>query len=402
LDNLDTQMLTPHLPELNPIMKIPAVVVGACSHSLSITRSLSREGVEAHVLEANLSLPGLQSRYVQPHLVGDINGEGLIKSLVSLRQRVSPDERPVLFLSNDRMVKVVAAHLEEVTRHYRLSWAKSARCVTNLLDKTSIAPQCARAGLSYPKTVCIARLEDIGQAAADFQWPCIVKPVWPLSGFKAELLETPLDAMDFLSRHANDLPVLLQDWIPGGEGHIYFSAGYYEQGTARVTFGGRKLRSFPMGHTTVAEPCRDEEVERCAASFFADTRISGPASLELKRDSKGQLWVIEPTVGRTDFWLDLCVQNGVNLPFIHYLHQTGQPLPKTSQQSRAIWINSERDTRALPWYFTHLNLARHRLLSLRLSYLAPDDMAPFWVSLRNYTKALPGRLRQLLSNTKAR
>lgn len=376
---------------------IPAVVVGACSHSLAIIRSLSQEGIETHVIESNPSLPGLKTRYGNIHLVDDINSERLIPKLISIRQQISPLERPVLYVSNDRMVRLIAANIDQITPHYRLGWASTAGVVAELLDKTSIEPRCEASGLHYPKSACLAGLGDVDQAEKYFRWPCIVKPVRPLSGFKVQYLETAEEVREFLSRHIEDLPVLIQEWIPGGDECIYFSAGYFHQGERLATFGGRKLRSFPMGHTTVAEPYRDEEVERCADKFFAKTGISSLASLELKRDSAGRLWVIEPTVGRTDFWLDLCVQNGVNFPFINYLQQTGQPIPKTTQQERVIWINSERDSSALAWLLIHLSLVKSRARTLRFSYFDLKDPKPFFYALQIYVKYFFSRVRRSLS-----
>jgi predicted ATP-grasp superfamily ATP-dependent carboligase len=328
--------------------------------------------------------------------VDDINGKGLIPNLIALRLQVCPDERPVLFLTNDRMVRIVANHLDAITPHYRLSWAPSARVVAELLEKSAIQPRCESSGLNYPKSAQLSGLEDMALAAG-FEWPRIAKPVRPLSGFKVQVLDTPQAAREFLSRHLENMPILLQEWIPGGDERIYFNAGYYDQGKPLVTFGGRKLRSFPMGHTTVAEPLRDEEVERCAARFFAETGISGPASLELKRDSGGRLWVIEPTVGRTDFWLDLCIQNGVNLPFLEYLHQTGQPLPETVQNDRVAWLNCERDPLALPWFLAHPHWLRSRIRRLRFTYLTLADLRPFWSALRVQAQTFQARLGQFFS-----
>ena len=375
---------------------VPAVVVGACSHGLAVIRAIAKGNVEVHVLEANSALPGLRSRYCIPHLVDDINGEGLITNLILLRKRISPSERPVLFLTNDHMVRQVAMHIDSLATHYRLSWADSAHTVLKMLHKNSIEQYCQMAGLRYPKTAYISRLSHIHRFAAEFTWPCIIKPVRPLSSFKVKLFTTAPAAQHFLLSHTQALPVLLQEWVAGGEDSLYFCVGYYQDGQQVLCFGGRKLRAFPMGHTTVAEPQFNVELAQAAAAFFADKQLSGIFSLEMKRDAQGEFWVIEPTVGRTDFWIDLCIQNNINFPLLDYYQQLGQPLPNTRQAHAKLWINSEREPLALFWYLTHMHKASRLFSGIRCSFYAADDLAPFWAACRCKIKQLIRKFQRKL------
>ncbi len=373
---------------------VPAVVVGACSHGLALIRAIAKGNVEIHVLEANHALPGLASRYCIPHLVDDINGDGLIPNLIQLKKRISPGERPVLFLTNDHMVRQAALQIDSLAKHYRLSWVDSAQTVLELLHKNSLEQYCAIAGLRYPKTANISHLNNIDKVAAEFTWPCIVKPVRPLSSFKVKLFAKAHAARHFLSSHSKALPVLLQEWVAGGEDSLYFSVGYYQDGLPLLSFGGRKLRAFPMGHTTVAEPEFNAEVAQAAAAFFANTGISGIVSLEMKRDSQGAFWVIEPTVGRTDFWIDLCIQNNCNFPLFAYYQQIGKQMPLTPQSHSRAWINTERETFALFWYLTHIYKASRLLPGISCSFYDINDLSPFRAACRFKIKHLIPRLRR--------
>ena len=97
-----------------------------------------------------------------------------------------------------------------------------------------------------------------------------------------------------------------------------------------------------MGLTTVAETVHDDEATAIARHFFTGTGISGPVSLELKRDAAGRFWVIEPTVGRTDFWAALFVRAGFNLPWMEYQIATGQPVVPAPEIADCIWYDTER------------------------------------------------------------
>jgi hypothetical protein len=84
------------------------VVVGLCAHGLGIVRDLARAGVPVIALEQNRGLPGIHTRLAQVRLVRDINGPGLLDALDEVANDLSWAGRPVLFLTSDRIVSVVA------------------------------------------------------------------------------------------------------------------------------------------------------------------------------------------------------------------------------------------------------------------------------------------------------
>ena len=178
--------------------------------------------------------------------------------------------------------------------------------------------------------------------------------------------------------------------LPGDDRVIRFGALYLDRGRVLARFEGRKLRSRPMGHTTIAVPEPDDSVHALAVRFFDGLELSGPVSLELKQDPDGRYWVIEPTVGRSDFWAGLCVANGVDLPLIEYRAQSGEALPAVAQRRTHLWINGERDPAALAWLLRH---APAQLLSHwpRGVYLDLYDPQPWLLALGRFLGAMPLR-----------
>ena len=362
----------------------PAVVVGACGHGLGIVRALGRAGVPVFVLESNRALPGAKTRLAQVQLVADINGLGLIDALLEFRRSLECPGPPVLFLTNDTMVRTVGTHWERLAGTYLLSWSESRGPLLPLLEKSSLAARCSAQGLAYPKTYLLRCDADIDEAIAHVGFPIIVKPARPLAGFKTALPGSRQELQSLVETCAADLPFLVQTFIAGDDTAIFFSALYLDRGRVLARFDGHKLRSKPLGHTTIAESCPDDEVFAQASKFFDGLDISGPVSLELKRDPNGTLWVIEPTVGRTDFWLGLCMENGVDLPLVEYQHQIQRPLPALAQTDRAVWFNEERDPFGLVWFAAQptLGLRGRRAVFL---YLGAADFLPVATSLQNTT-----------------
>jgi hypothetical protein len=111
---------------------------------------------------------------------------------------------------------------------------------------------------------------------------------------------------------------------------------------------GRKVASFPpaRGQTTIAQTCTGPdatEVLRQTERFFAGTGLSGPVSLELKRGPDGRWWVIEPTVGRTDFWAELCIGAGFSQPLLEFQLACGLPVSQPGALRPCVWYDTERD-----------------------------------------------------------
>lgn len=373
---------TPHSPG--------AIVVGLCAHGVGMVRSLHREGVRVIALEANEAMPGVRTRCAEVRIVPDINGDGLIDALAKLAQDRPECSGDVLMLTNDKMVEVVGRHADTVSRYFRLSWGHAAPALLPLLAKDQIEARCKKVGINYPTSVLLTQFDDAPKTLAQLSFPVIAKPTRPVSAFKTQVSASMEAFFGARARMETSMPLVVQEFIAGDDSAIRFGALYLDHGRVLARFEGRKLRSRPMGHTTIAVSEPDDEVHTLACRFFEGLALSGPVSLELKRDPAGNYWVIEPTVGRTDFWAGLCAANGVDLTLVEYAAIATQPLPAASQRKTHIWVNGERDPGAVVWLLAHQagTLLRHRLRGV---YFSIQDPAPWFVSFARFAIALPGR-----------
>ena len=85
---------------------------------------------------------------------------------------------------------------------------------------------------------------------------------------------------------------------------------------------GKRRRSFPkgLGRGSILELEKNQNVRDHAIRFIEGIPLSGPVAVEFKEDQKGQLWLIEPTVGRTEYCVDVNIQGKLNLPFMEYYY----------------------------------------------------------------------------------
>lgn len=375
-----------------------AVVVGLCAHGLTIVRDLHHKGIPVLALESNSNLPGMFTHYAEIEYVKQINDEGVVDSLLELAQARRFPEKPVLFLTNDRMVEAVGKAAELIAEHYALSWLPTAKDIVPLLSKESIEYRCLEAGFNYPRSSTVFHFSEFLRNTEGFQYPLIVKPSKPLSAFKTLILGSPAD-LDLHERQISDcLPVVVQEFVPGDDSRIVFGALFLDKGRLIARFEGRKLRSRPMGHTTVALSEPSDEIHTLAMRFFAGKAISGPVSLELKRDEEGRCWVIEPTVGRTDFWVGICAANGINLPWIEYQQMTGAVVPGNTQSISTVWVNGERDPGALFWMLLNYPSYLFRF-SFRGVYFDTADIRPWLACFKGQVSALPSRVMRKLAKS---
>jgi D-aspartate ligase len=373
----------------------PGLVVGLCAHGLSVVRALRDGSVPVIALETNLDLPGVHTRLAHVEQIDDINGPRLIDALLALRPRVHCPGTPVLFLTNDNMVRTLAAHWHLLSSHYLLSWAHCRDTIALLIEKSHLEAHCQKQGSPYPSTYLLHAESEIEAAIDATGGVSIVKPARPLAGFKTAFPQQRLDYEQLIQRFEVDLPFLVQRFIPGEDDRIYFCALYLHHGEVLARFDGRKLRSRPLGHTTIAESCFQEDVYRETLRFFAGLDLSGPVSVEFKRDAEGRLWVIEPTLGRTDFWLGVCTANQVNLPLAEYRSQTSLPPQRAIQNDSVVWFNEERDPFARLWLALHRDLGLGRRHPSYL-FLHANDIVPALLSQKKLFSDLAcGALRRV-------
>ena len=145
-----------------------------------------------------------------------------------------------------------------------------------------------------------------------------------------------------------------------------------------------------MGHTSIAFSEADDRIHELTMRFFSGMNYSGPASLELKTGGNGEHWVIEPTVGRTDFWVGMCIADGVDFPVIEYQQTVGRPRASNRQSNTTLWINGDRDPGGILWL---LMTAPRKVIRMKITgvYYSAADLRPFFAYLLIYVRALPGR-----------
>lgn len=334
------------MPPKNTNAGAVALVLGLDSHGLAVVRALDDAGVTVYAVENDATPPGVATRNVAKTFYANHFDEmQLLQALPKIRHKLSAHSEVVLVAINDRQVEIIGKHMEQLQPLYKIAWSHCAATVLDLQRKDSLEKRSLKQGLNYPRSAVFSQ-SDQTQDTTTFHYPTIIKPVRPLSSFKTLLARDHDELLQLIQAHPQDLPILCQEYIEGDDQQIFFGALLLDHGKVIHGLAGRKIASYPpaRGQTTIAETTENAEVLRLTEQFFYGLALSGPVSLELKRDPKGRYWVIEPTVGRTDFWAELCISAGFNQPLMEFQLATKQTVISPQYPMREfVWYDTERD-----------------------------------------------------------
>ncbi len=362
-----------------------ALVIGLCSHGLSITRALASKGIDVFTVEKDMSLPGTKTNScIEILQINDYENDTLLRFLNSNVEKFNTYQSIVLFPSNDKHVKFIAENIKNIDRIYKVSWSECSDTIYKLLEKKNIESVALEKELNYPKSKTFEETDIPLNENLSFYFPAIVKPNAPLSSFKTEIAQNLSELKEILEKYKNEAPLLIQEYIEGSDTSIHFCALAYKDGIELSHLCGRKIKSYPeaRGQTTIAETIVDEEVYQVAVKFFEGSNITGPVSLEVKKDPTGKIWIIEPTIGRTDFWSELCILADFNLPYIEFCIATNQDVIINNVYKEIMWYDTEKSPKS---YFE--DIVKYKSLKPKgkhpvFSYFRLNDIKPFLYAIK--------------------
>lgn len=328
------------------------MVLGVELNGLGVVRSLSRAGVPVIAVDDTFNKPGMRTRYGRKHRVRALHGSALIEDLVEIARSL-PD-RPVLFVTQESTVQTVAAHRDDLTPYYRLTFPDAALLET-LMHKESFQRFAERHDFRVPRSLHIVDDETLN-AASSLRYPAILKPARKTAAYgrsfeKAYRIDGFDQLCDLCRKIMPVLPdLIVQEWIEGADADVYFCLQYVNgNGECVASFTGRKIRSWPpaTGGTAscVAAPEAGGELDAETTRFFRTAGFTGMGSMEFKRDAvTGRFYLIEPTVGRTDYQEEVATLNGVNIPLAAWRAELDLAAPVQNFRLRpVVWREAATD-----------------------------------------------------------
>lgn len=327
----------------------PIVVVGGNVGALGIARSLAVAKTRVIIVYTTRLNAALWSRHCESVVIKDTSGESLIEGLERIGRSFA---RPaLLILTEDRSVETVSKLRDRLTSYFRIL-LPSDDAVDVLADKAKFQDFAEREGLPVPLSLVLNSANDIGSLDT-IDAPVIVKPARKTSLRSADLervrrFESIVEAKSHcLALVSSNAGAIVQQWVEGPDDSIYFCLFYCDEtGLPLQIFTGRKLSAYPPGVgstvTCIAAPEAHAQLTEITTRLTSLIRFSGIGGLEFKRDERsGTFFIIEPTVGRTDWQEEIATLSGVNIPLAAYFHVTGRPISTVSFGCQAVvWRTS--------------------------------------------------------------
>ena len=309
----------------------PAIVVGGGINALGVVRSLGAAGVQVWVLDDNDKSPAMRSRFAMPRVVSVLEGKHFINELNRLAAEISGVA--VVFLTEEKTVLTISAMRNQLAPTLKLR-LPAHDCLLSLMHKEGFQQLAEAYGFLVPPAVRLSSPEDFSKLNK-LQFPCVFKPSEKNYAYgekfkKAYKVASIEEVVDLYKQIHPVMPdMVAQQWIEGLDSDIYFCLQYIgKDGAPAISFSGRKIRSWPpnIGGTASCTAAWefDAELSKTTAAFFRAVGFFGMGSMEYKRDRRdGKFYMVEPTVGRTDFQEEVATVNGFNMPFAAYCHELG-------------------------------------------------------------------------------
>lgn len=351
-----------------------------------------------------------KSRFVRASICPDpiSEPEAFVAHLISWSKR--HETKPVVFVTSDDYVQVLAANREELDSCYLLN-IPSEEILRTIVSKWEQVESAASLGISTPRTVVFNCEDDLTTTRDDMIFPVFLKglytPEWRrvFGGTRKGFVVGNIDEMRAKVGEAlkQGVRVLAQEIVQGPdtnnvEFHSYFSIS----GDPLAVFTFRKLRQHPInfGIGCAVESNDDPELVDVGLRYFKGLGYRGAGQAEFKRDERdGKLKLIELN---PRYWQQIALTTacGINIPLVQYLDLTGQPLPPINEVKIGFkWINIYMDVQSFLGYRREGELGvKDWLKSLvgpgMLSDFAWDDPGPFLYEMK-YGKVIVNSLWRL-------
>lgn len=362
-------------------------------NALATVRSLGRRGVPVHVfaLKSSRQVASL-SRYCAGATLVD-GPEDLCTSLLDFARR--RQQRPVLYVDNDPMMKLLAPHAAVLAGRFEL--VEPIADAVRLTDKQFQIGVARRCGIAVPRTwfpTNWAGLKAIRSAKR-----LIAKPSAGRADFKAVIAGSTEELAALLrARSCSPADVLVQEYIEGGDAQIYAGLAYRARSIDRCfVMSARKLRqSVPgAGVMAVGQAVDSPQVREMTRRLARAAGMHGVLCSEFKLDpSDGKHYFIEWNP-RPAYFQSLGWKAGFDLAWLAWCdhvdpaHLESPPQVETSAH---YWINLSCDLMHLAKAPGLAGQARTWLPYLRRAewaVFARDDLRP-WLAA---TRELGARIR---------
>lgn len=338
---------------------ITCIVLGGSTNALGQIRAIHKLGYKCiNIVEKGTHDWSSRSRLcegiISPHPYN--NKKDALKILNSVISREK--NKPFIFFASDDWMDLIGENEEEFRNKTLIPqspWDK----LSKLYNKKYLYRIAEENGIPYPKTKEFDSLKEISDACLDIMPPYIVKPQETISqnllnekGIHSYHRTQKFESKDNLHQWIKllldneiDMPVLIQEFIPGTAETLYTLTSYSnKKGKMLAGSVGHKLRQFPpeAGRITAGVLENNREVYEIGQKFLSVVDYHGLANTEFKYDSRDGKYKLMEINTRLGAWNYSTLYSGLNLIDVAIKDTLGIPYKGPTYSIKndgAIWYN---------------------------------------------------------------
>ncbi len=328
------------------------IVIGCFVPGLAVVRALADKGLHIVAMTYSKNDIAQYSRSVSEVVQVPHPEKESEQFLECLRSNAKRWEGALILESADHTAYILSKNKRELSRHYRIA-TPDWEVFEKFIEKENTYALAKQCGVPHPKTQQLHSLCDLDERP-DILFPCILKPVRSfefVNRFKVKnfLVRNESELKEqFLRCMEAEMPMILQEIIPGPDENLYKLQGYINsRGEIVGKFFHKKLRQNPphfgimrVGVSTEKNPQVDHWTER----LLCPVGYRGYFSIEFKKDPRdGQLKLMENNCRMPRSGM-LAIGSGVNFPWIMFQDLVkNQQIDVTEYKIGAYWIELYTD-----------------------------------------------------------
>jgi predicted ATP-grasp superfamily ATP-dependent carboligase len=329
------------------MQKMDIVVTGGSANALGILRSLKNHNLT--LLCDSENHPAWHCRFARKYKVRSTKTGEFIEDLLAYGATLSTTVKPLLLLTEEKSVYQVSLHRDQLERYFRFLLCPH-ELLTTLQSKSGFQQLAERHHAPIPKAVVLQQLFDL-PLCNDLQFPCVLKPLEQNEDYsrqfkKAYKVASPTEVETLYRQISTVMPqMIVQEWLEGEDSDIYFCLAWFDQESQLFSsFTGRKLRSWPrhVGGTAACTgaPEAADELSKLTSEFASACGYVGLIGMEYKYDqNRRAFYMIEPTVGRTDYQHEIATLSGHNLMADIVAYFNGDTINRPVSLSSVVWYD---------------------------------------------------------------
>lgn len=334
------------------------IILNATELGYQVVRALGKEGIRSIVLyDKEKDELGRYSRYAAESIKVPRFIEEPQRLLDFLVEKQEEWAGTLIIPTKDYTVEFLARYKETLGQHYIIPTPELG-VVEGIVNKKPLYDTAQKLGIGVPRIFAPASLEELKALEGTITFPCLLKPgLGHLFFRKFDFKMIEIHSFDdLLTKYGNlthdfthdEFELMVCEIIPGPDSRqmVQYVSYIDENGEMLASMTSRKMRQDPpkYGQGRIIKSERTSDVDEMSYNLLRELGYYGFSEIEWKfdpRDNRYKLIEINP---RFIFYIGLCVDCGINFPFIQYLDLVRhQKMKVNSYKENVYWIHFYKD-----------------------------------------------------------